>query len=132
MPPFGRTEKTPGSVPLGIQEKLTRSSIRMNQGRSGAFFTALTGRSAALASPMEANAANDSAAAAIAFLTKDISSTPKLNERTIMALSVTLAPFTAPEKPHLSPTLAASFGKDASSYLRGGVWRMASFALLST
>jgi hypothetical protein len=49
-----------------------------------------------------------------------------------MALSVTLAPFTAPEKPHLFPTLAASFSKDASSYLRGSVRRMAFFAALST
>jgi hypothetical protein len=44
-----------------------------------------------------------------------------------MALSVTLAPFTAPEKPHLSPTLAASFSKDANSYLRGDLRRMTSF-----
>jgi hypothetical protein len=65
-------------------------------------------------------------------LTNDISSTPKFDERTFMALCVTLAPFTAPEKPHLFPTLAASFGKDASSYLRGGVRRMAFFAPLST
>jgi hypothetical protein len=38
--------KTPGSVPFGIHENVTRSSMMKKNGRSGgAFFTALAGRS---------------------------------------------------------------------------------------
>jgi len=67
---------------------------------------------------VEANAANDSAAAAMAVLTKDIRGTPKFDERTIMALGVTLAPFDAPEKPDLYPRSGARFGKDALTHTR--------------
>jgi hypothetical protein len=38
-----------------------------------------------------------------------------------MALGVTVAPFLAPEKPHLSPAAGARFGKDAISYTRADV-----------
>jgi len=81
--PFGLVEKTPGSVPFGIHEKVTRSSIKRKNGRSGGGFWALTGRSAALASPVDASAANASAAAAIAVLRIDISKLPQVDERTI-------------------------------------------------
>src|SRR6266403_982879 len=78
MLPSGRTENTPGSVPFGIQENVTRSSITRKNGRSAAFLAALTGKSAALAKPVDASAANDSAAATIAVFRKDILTIPKL------------------------------------------------------
>src|SRR5436305_153195 len=64
MAPFGWTLKAPGSVPLGIHEKVTRSSITRKNGRSAiGLALALAGRSAALAEPVEASAAIDTAAA---------------------------------------------------------------------
>src|SRR5215831_9229806 len=112
MLPFGRVEKTPGSVPLGIQEKVTRSSIRRKNGRSGAFLTALAGRSAALASPVDASAANASAAAAIAVLRRDISNTPKLTSGNDQALACDNALFGRGEKPHLSPARCRDFHQE--------------------
>src|SRR5450432_1669591 len=83
MPPPGLTENTPGSVPLGIHENVTRSSITRKNGRSAAFLTALTGRSAALAKPVDASAATDNAAATMVVFRNDILSTPKLTVETI-------------------------------------------------
>src|SRR5215471_7288231 len=93
----------PGCLAVGMYEKVTRSSIKRKNGRSGAFLTALTGRSAALASPVDASAANASAAAAIAVLRRDISNTPKFTSENDQALAFDIAPFVAGEKPHLSP-----------------------------
>ena len=76
MLPFGRTENTPGSVPLGIQEKLTRSSITRKNGRSAAFLAVLTGRSALLADPAEASAVAVIMVAVIIARRNDISNTP--------------------------------------------------------
>src|SRR6476659_5793045 len=77
MLPFGLTENMPGSVPLGIQENDTRLSITRKNGRSGAFFTALTGKSAACAKPAVASIPSDSSDAAIALKRNDILNTPK-------------------------------------------------------
>jgi hypothetical protein len=47
--PFGFTVYAPGSVPLGIQENDTRSSMTRKNGTGATFFMALTGKSAAAA-----------------------------------------------------------------------------------
>src|SRR5438270_11091617 len=77
MLPSGRVLHMPGSVPLGIQENDTRSSITRKNGRSAAVLTALTGKSAACAKPPVASVASDSAAAATAFKRNDILNTRK-------------------------------------------------------
>jgi hypothetical protein len=79
--PSGRTEYMPGSVPLGIQENDTRSSITKKKGASATGFTLdFTGRSAsaALAKPKVASVENNSAASAtIARLENCIVAPPK-------------------------------------------------------
>jgi hypothetical protein len=67
--PFAFRVNVFGSVPLGIHENDTRSSITKKNGRSAtAFALALTGRSAAPAKPAGAKVASDSTAAAIALI----------------------------------------------------------------
>src|SRR6266481_4834946 len=79
MEPSGRRLKAPGSVPLGIQEKVTRSSITRKNGRSATGLAlALAGRSAAPAEPLGASNASDTAATANAEKREDILNTPKL------------------------------------------------------
>src|SRR6266852_8390731 len=112
MEPLGFTVKAPGSVPLGIHEKVTRSSITRKNGRSaiGLAF-ALTGRSAALAEPVGASSASDSAAAANSETRENILNTPKLTSDRSRPLNVTVAPFVSGEKPKLSPWGGATFIK---------------------
>src|SRR6266436_9993765 len=89
MEPSGRRLKAPGSVPLGIQEKVTRSSITRKNGRSATGLAlALAGRSAAPAEPLGASNASDTAATANAEKREDILNTPKVDKRQAEALEI--------------------------------------------
>src|SRR5437899_9860459 len=124
MEPSGRTLKAPGSVPLGIHEKVTRSSITRKNGRSAiGLALALTGRSAALAEPVEASAASDTAAAANSETRENILNTPKLPSDRSRPLNVTVAPFVRGEKPQLSPRHAVSFIKNVAVSASYAGWR---------
>src|SRR4051812_11348255 len=74
----------PGSVPFGIQENDTRSSIRRKKGSSGAVATAfvgksfLTGTSAACAKLIGISATADNAVVATARQERSIQSPPDL------------------------------------------------------
>src|SRR6516165_9934121 len=108
----GLIDQTPGSVPCGIQEKVTRSSIRRKNGRSGTFLAALVGRSAALARPVEASAATENATAAMMSFRNDMSKHPQVNERMIWAH----APF---RQPLMCDSCAVRCDGEASSFFRG-------------